>query len=96
MSIKAMLLAGLIIEIVVAGLLLVGLSSVSIQAGADDSVEIQAVSDNSVGLEILPDIGRIYRAALVTPLEAVEDEIQDEEIAEFYHRLLQKYDLGDH
>ena len=42
---------------------------------------------NSIG--ILPDIRKIYRNALVSPFQKVEQEIQDEEIAQFYRELLQ-------
>lgn len=82
---KMALLIGLIIEMTVGGLLLLGLLSPSTQAESEDSALT----------EFLPDIGRIYRTALVSPLQEVEKEIQDEDIAEFYHRLLEKYDLGE-
>jgi len=84
-AMKNVLLIGLIVELIVGGLLLVGMSTASAQAEADDSGQIQ----------LIPDIGKIYRAALISPLREVEDEIQDEEIAGFYHRLLQKYDLDE-
>lgn len=82
---KKLLLVGLLVELAIGGLLLLGLLSPSARAEGDD--------EGLAGL--LPDIGKIYHAALVTPLEEVEDEIQDEEIAEFYHRLLQKYELNE-
>ncbi len=44
---------------------------------------------------LLPDMGKIYRAALASPLREAERGSQDEEIAEFYHRLIQKYELDE-
>ena len=38
--------------------------------------------------EILPDINKIYRAALTLPLEEAGKNIRDKEIAEFYYQFL--------
>ena len=88
---KTILLVGLVVEMIVGGLLLLGLLSPASQAQSEGSTD----NTTSVLAELLPDIGKIYRVALTSPLYEVEQEIEDEEIAEFYHRLLQKYELGD-
>ena len=71
--------------IVIGGLVLGGLLSpaLSLAGGSGD-----------LGLtEILPDIKRIYYEAVVTPFQEAEQELEDEEIAEFYHLMLQKCGL---
>ena len=88
---KRLFLIGLVVEVIVGGLLLLMLLSPISQAQTGDSTD----NTTSALMEFLPDIRKIYRAALVLPLQEVEQEIQDPEIAEFYHRLLQKYDLGE-
>lgn len=86
---KTFLLVGLIVELTVGGLLLLGLLSPVSEAQSDSA------TDNATSplVEFLPDIGKIYRAALTAPLQEVEQEIEDEEIARFYHRLIERYDL---
>ena len=88
---KRLFLIGLVVEVIVGGLLLLVLLSPISQAQSGDS------TDNTTFalMEFLPDIRKIYHAALVSPLQEVEQEIQDPEIAAFYHQLLQKYDLGE-
>ncbi len=88
---KRLFLIGLVVEVIVGGLLLLMLLSPISQAQSGDSTD----NTTSALMEFLPDIRKIYRTALVLPLQEVEQEIQDPEIAEFYHRLLQKYDLGE-
>jgi len=88
---KRLFLIGLVVEVIVGGLLLLMLLSPISQAQTGDSTD----NTTSALMEFLPDIRKIYRTALVLPLQEVEQEIQDPEIAEFYHRLLQKYDLGE-
>lgn len=44
-------------------------------------------------VELIPDINKIYREALTTPLNQVRSLIYDEEIADFYDTLLQRCDL---
>ena len=81
--IKKLFLIGLVVELAVGGLFLLGLLSSPAQAEDEDTA--------LAGL--LPDIEKIYHTALTAPLQEVEQEIEDPEIAEFYHRLLQKYEL---
>ena len=83
--VKKLFLIGLVIELAVGGLFLLGLLSPSAQAEGEDTT--------LAGL--LPDIEKIYRTALTSPLQEVEKEIEDPEIAEFYHRLIQKYELDE-
>ncbi|HEY31691.1 MAG TPA: hypothetical protein G4O10_01135 [Dehalococcoidia bacterium] len=42
---------------------------------------------------LLPDIGKIYRTSLASPFQQVEQEIEDEDIANFYHRLMERTGL---
>ena len=83
---KTILLIGLVIEVIVGSIFMLGLLSPS---------PTQADTEEQNLMQLLPDIRNIYHAALTTPLQEVEHEIQDKDIAEFYHRLLQKYDLGN-
>ena len=47
--------------------------------------------EETTGLtELVPDIDKIYREALITPLLEAEKTIWDEDIAEYYHLLLQR------
>ncbi len=72
------------IGVVIGGLLLVGLLlPISTLAGSGESSPTELVSN----------VGDIYREALVAPFQEVEQEIQDEKIARFYHRLLQRTGL---
>ena len=82
---RILFLIALVVDMTVGGLFALGLLSPVAQAESGDSVQTQT----------LPDVDGICRSALVSPLQDVEQQIEDEEIAEFYHRLLQKYDLGD-
>jgi hypothetical protein len=67
----------------IASVLLAGpLGAALAMAGPDDS-----------GTGFLSNIQRIYRNALVSPLTRVEQEIEDEEIASFYHDLLEECGL---
>jgi len=87
---KTILLIGLVIELIVGGIFMLGLLSPNLtRADTEPNTEDPGL------VQLLPDIGKIYRAALTTPLQEVEHEIHDKEIAEFYHRLLQKYELDE-
>jgi len=75
--------------IIVSGLLLLGIvSAVPIFAQSDN-----LNSDNFSLVELLPDLEKIYREALITPLLEAEKKIQDEDIANFYRRLLERTEL---
>ncbi len=69
----------------VAGLvLLVLVSAFPIRAQSDNS------SDNLSLVDLLPDIEKIYREALIRPHQEAAKHIYDEDIAQFYNLLLQK------
>ena len=55
------------------------------------SGNITQSQNSTIGL--LPDIRQIYREALVSPFIEAEKEIQDEDIAQYYHGLLQRCGL---
>ena len=53
-----------------------------------------ATDDSGLDLsEFLPDIGRIYREAMLTPFQQAEAQIYDEEIAAYYRRLMENTGL---
>ena len=84
-----------IFGIMVCSLVLFGLKTVGpIQAQSSDLSE---PSDNlSQGLiDLLPDIERIYQESLTFPFHKAESKIYDEDIAQFYHELLDRSGLGD-
>lgn len=83
---KTVLIVGLVVELVIGALFFMGLIS---------PVSTRAQTDESELTTVLPDVEKIYRAALTAPLQEVEKEIKDEEIAEFYHKLIQRYDLDE-
>jgi len=78
------LVIGIFIGMVFSGLIL-GLISGGVLRAEDDGE-----SDLTT---LLPDIGRIYRESLAAPFQQVEAEIEDEDIANFYHQLMQKTGL---
>ena len=55
--------------------------------------ESENVTQSLTGL--IPDIGKIYREALTSPFIQAESEIYDEDIAAFYHSLMEKTGLTD-
>ena len=74
--------------IVVCGLLLFGAKTViPIRAETDNQ---SSISDNVTQsfLDLLPDIEKIYRESLTMPFVQAESKIYDEDIAEFYGKLL--------
>ena len=78
------LVVGFLIGTIFAGLIL-GLISGGISvAETDDDFDLTT---------LLPDIGKIYRESLVSPFQQVEQEIEDEDIAAFYRRLMEKTGL---
>jgi hypothetical protein len=60
---------------------------------ATSSDESENVTQSLVGL--LPDIEKIYRESLTMPFIQAESEIYDEDIADFYHALMEKTGLTD-
>ena len=77
----------------IAGIVVCG----SLMFGAKTVLPIRAESDNQSGttenitqsfLDLLPDIEKIYRESLTMPFVEAESKIYDEDIAEFYGKLL--------
>ena len=50
-------------------------------------------SDNFSLVDLLPDIEKIYREALITPHQEAKKAIYDEDIARFYNKLLERTGL---
>ena len=80
--------------LVISGLLFVGMqTAIPIRAQSETlSAESDNLSQSLVSL--LPDIQKIYREALTFPLQEAEKEIYDEDVAQFYHRLLERSGLN--
>ncbi len=74
------LVIGILIGMVFSGLILGMISGGVSRAEDDGGFDLTS---------LLPDIGRIYRTSLAAPFQQVEAEIEDEDIANFYHRLMQ-------
>ncbi len=87
------ILIGFIGGIVVCGLLMFGARMVF--PALADTGDPEDLSDNgSLGLaNLIPDIEKIYRDALIMPFEKAESKIYDEDIAEYYSELLTKTGL---
>lgn len=84
---------GFFAGIIISGLLLWGVqAALPIRAQTDNS---SATSDNFSLVDLLPDIEMIYREALISPLLEAEAKIYDEDIARFYHDLLEKTVLAE-
>jgi len=82
---------GFVSGVIVCGIiLLVLISALPIQAQTDDS---DNTSDNFSLIELLPDIEKIYREALISPLHEAKDKIYDDDIARYYDRLLERTEL---
>jgi predicted PurR-regulated permease PerM len=84
-----------IFVMMVCSLVLFGLKTVgTIQAQSSDLSE---PSENlSQGLaDLLPDIEKIYQESLTLPFQKAESKIYDEDIAQFYHELLDRSGLGN-
>ena len=73
--------------ILFSGILMVGVSfGLPAFAQTDDLT----TTDNMTLADLLPDIEKIYRDALLFPFMEVEDKIYDEEISQYYRTLLEK------
>jgi len=74
----------------VAGMMVSGLTLL-----ATGWVSAQGDSDNFTLTQLLPDIERIYREALTTPLHEAKKSIYDEDIAQYYDHLLDECGLNE-
>ena len=84
-------IVGFFSGVIACGLLLLGLvSALPIRAQTDGS---DNTSDNFSLVELLPDFEKIYREALTTPLHEAKTKIYDEDIAQYYDRLLERTGL---
>ncbi len=82
------MILGFVSGIAVSGLLLFGVQvALPIRAQSEN---VSPASDNLSLVHLLPDIEKIYREALTSPLREAEKKIYDKDIADFYHQLLQK------
>lgn len=86
------MIIGFFSGMVVCGLFLIGIqSALPIHAESDDT---SLSTDNLSLVHLLPDIEKIYREALLSPLHEAEKNIYDEDIAQFYRTLLEKSALN--
>lgn len=78
---------------VVCAMIIIGVRSV-LPASAD-TADGTAVTDNNTSFfaNLLPDIGKIYRDSLTEPFIKAESKITDDDIAGYYHDLMNKTGL---
>ena len=74
------------------GILFSGILLISISFGLPAFAQTDGTitSDNMTLADLLPDIEKIYRDALLFPFLKAEDKIYDEEISQYYRTLLEK------
>jgi len=90
---KVKITFGFFVGIALSMLLLFGIqTALPIRAQTDN---FSLISDNFSLVDLLPDIEKIYQEALISPLQQAESKIYDEDIAEFYHQLLERTILSD-
>ena len=83
------------VGVTVSGLLLLGIvSALPILAQSEDLGAASGNLSQSL-VELLPDIEKIYREALTSPLHEAGKTIYDEDIARFYHTLLDNMSLDE-
>lgn len=77
------------------GMVVSGVALFGLQAVLPTRAQVEGEpSDNTTSLvELVPDIEKIYREALVSPLVEAEKKIYDPDIAAFYRGLLKKTNL---
>ncbi|MFH1650692.1 MAG: hypothetical protein ABID87_01100 [Chloroflexota bacterium] len=84
------LLIGFFAGIVCAAVLLYGMqAALPISAQTENT----PATDNFSLVDLLPDIEKIYDEALTSPLNEAKKNIYDEDIANYYQRLLEKTEL---
>ena len=85
------MLLGFFSGVMVCGLILFGMQwAMPTMAQTDDTT---STSDNLSLVELLPDIEKIYREALLTPLDEAGKGIYDEDVADYYRLLLERSGL---
>ena len=72
---------------------MVGLVVLVLVSAMPIGAETYDLSDNLSLADLLPDIEKIYREALIRPHQEAAKQIYDEEIAQFYALLLHKTGL---
>lgn len=77
---------GLVIGVILTGALFMGPLA---------EIPSRAEADNSSPQEVPADIAEVYRESLLSPLRNAGDEITDRENSQFYHKLMQKYELDE-
>lgn len=77
---------GLVIGMILTGALFMGPLA---------EVPSRAEADNSSPGEVPTNIAEIYRESLLSPLQNAGDEITDRETSQFYHKLMQEYELDE-
>ena len=78
--------AGFLAGMITCSLIMMFICNWAVPARAEESSELS---------NLLPDFGKIYRAALASPFQQVEKEIYDADIANFYHGLMEKTGLNE-
>ena len=82
---------GFLSGVIICGLVLLGLqAAIPIRAQTENT---SLTSDNFSLVELLPDIEKIYREALISPFLEAEEKIYDEDIHQFYRKLLERTGL---
>ncbi len=85
---------GFIAGVMVCALAFIGINSV-LPINADSNTEGDSEEPNSSLVNIVPDIEKIYRQALIQPFLQAESQIYDEDIKEFYRNLLEATGLTE-
>jgi hypothetical protein len=81
--------------IMVCSLILFGVRTVIPTHAETDNSSEQSENLTQSFLDLLPDIEKIYHESLTLPFRKAESKIYDEDIAEFYHELLERSVLAD-
>lgn len=89
------IIIGFCIGIMVSGLILLGIQTA--MPTRAQSENLSAASDNFTQrlIDLLPDIEKIYRDALTAPFIEAEKKISDNDIAQFYHQLIENTVLNN-
>jgi hypothetical protein len=80
--------------VIVCGLILFGARSVLPIKAETDNLSEQSENLTQGLIDLLPDIEKIYREALTTPFREAQSKIYDEDIAQFYQKLMDNTGLA--